>query len=388
MGGTWAPIDGLRFRGTYARAVRAPNIFELFSPVSTGLTNLTDDPCASVNDVGADLPNRGTLTGELLAVCLAQGATAANVQAIAQPIAGQANSTGGGNLDLQPEKSTSWTVGAVFQPDFVPGLSLSLDYYHIRITGAITAPNPDDAITACFGPVNAQGNYTPAAGASTSEACTVIGRDPLTGGLNGDPATTTGLFLSLSNLGTLETSGVDFTVNYRRDLGFAGLDINGVLNWQDEALFQAVPGGLNRNCVGFYSANCAQPIFEWQWSLRTTFSFDDIDLSLLWRHLDSVQYEPGIGTLFSGTLGAGVGPVAGQQVDFNRIAAADYFDLTGRFAIDDHFTITLAIQNLFDKTPPLVGGEAGSTTFNSGNTFPSTYDALGRRFVASARIRF
>jgi outer membrane receptor protein involved in Fe transport len=309
---------------------------------------------------------------------------------IAQPISGQANATGGGNLDLDPEKSTSWTVGAVFQPDFVPGLSLSIDYYNIKITGAITTPTPDDAITACFGPASAGTvpSYNPSAGASGTNACQVIGRDPLTGGLNGDPATTSGLFLSLSNLGTIETSGVDFTVNYRRDLGFAGLDINGVLNWQDENLFQAAPGGLNRECVGFYSANCGQPIFEWQWSLRTTFSFDDIDISLLWRHLDNVIYEPGIGNLFSGTLGASAGPVAGQVEDFNTIGSYDYFDLTGRFAVDDHLTITLAVQNLFDKTPPLVGGEAGSTSFNSGNTFPSTYDALGRRFAIGANVRF
>ena len=92
--------------------------------------------------------------------------------------------------------------------------------------------------------------------------------------------------------------------------------------------------------------------------------------------------------LFSGTLGASTGPVAGQQVDFNRIPAADYFDLTTRFQVDDHLTITLQVQNLFDKTPPLVGADAGSVSFNSGNVFPSSYDAVGRRFVASARIRF
>jgi iron complex outermembrane recepter protein len=71
-----------------------------------------------------------------------------------------------------------------------------------------------------------------------------------------------------------------------------------------------------------------------------------------------------------------------------RIPSYDYFDLTTRVAVDDNFTVTLAVQNLFNKQPPIVGGEAGSTTFNSGNTFPSTYDALGRRYVASARIRF
>ncbi|MGE0290589.1 MAG: TonB-dependent receptor, partial [Bradyrhizobium sp.] len=391
IGGSWAPIRDLRFRGNYARAVRAPNIAELFNPLNTQLTNLTNDPCASVNDSGVDLATRGPIAGELLAVCLAQGATAGNVQAISQPIAGQANFTGGGNLGLQPETSRSWTVGAVFQPSFIPGLSLSLDYYHIRITGAISFPTPDDAITACFGNPDGAGNYSPAAGAAASAACTGIRRNPLNGSLSGDPADTPGLPLALSNLGTLETSGVDFTINYRRNLdilGGVGLAINGVLNWQDENLFQAGPNGINRECVGFYSANCLQPIFEWQWSLRTTLTFDNIDVSLLWRHLDNVVYEPGIGTLFAGTLAASTGPVAGRQVDFNRIGSFDYFDLTTRFAIDDHLTITLSVQNLFDRDPPIVGGEAGSTTYNSGNTFPSTYDALGRRFVAAARIRF
>ncbi|MGE0737456.1 MAG: TonB-dependent receptor, partial [Alphaproteobacteria bacterium] len=386
--GTWAPIRDLRFRGSYSRAVRAPNISELFTPETTGLTNLTDDPCAVLNDTGARI--RPNTTGELRAICLAQGATVANVDAIAQPIAGQVNSTGGGNLALRPETSDSWTLGAVFQPSFVPGLSLSLDYYHILITGAVTAPTTDDAITACFG----ENPLTPAAGASATAACTQIRRDPLTGGLSGDPATTRGLFLSLSNLGRLETSGVDFTLNYRRNLdilGGMGIAFNFVLNWTDESLFQSAPGSLNRECIGYYSTNCGpsgSPQPEWQWSLRTTATFDNIDVSLLWRHLDNMVYEPGIGSLFSGTLGADVGPVSGEQVDFNRIGAFDYFDLTGRIQIDDHLTITLSVQNLFDRRPPLVGGEAGATTFNSGNTFPSTYDAIGRRFVASARIRF
>src|SRR3546814_10438770 len=70
---------------------------------------------------------------------------------IAQPIAGQANATGGGNLNLGPEVGKTWTVGVILQPSFVPRLSLSVDYYSIKITGAITSPTPGDAITACFG---------------------------------------------------------------------------------------------------------------------------------------------------------------------------------------------------------------------------------------------
>ncbi len=187
------------------------------------------------------IPGRPVPTGELRAICLAQGAPAGTIGSIPQPTAGQANATGGGNLNLLPEISNSYTVGAVFQPDFVPGLSLSVDYYHIKITGAVSTPTPDDAITACFGSTLGQ---TPAAGASATAACTIIRRNPGTGALAGDPATTPGLFLSLSNLGILETSGVDFIANYRHDFnwfGGMGLAFNFVLNWTDESKFQASP---------------------------------------------------------------------------------------------------------------------------------------------------
>src|SRR3546814_1513291 len=83
------------------------------------------------------------------------------------------------------EVGKTWTVGVILQPSFVPRLSLSVDYYSIKITGAITSPTPGDAITACFGadPSN------PAAGASGTAACTQIQRDPLTGGLKARKST-------------------------------------------------------------------------------------------------------------------------------------------------------------------------------------------------------
>src|SRR5690606_29610736 len=116
------------------------------------------------------------------------------------------------------------------------------------------------------------------------------------GALSGDPSNTPGLFLSLSNLGVLETSGVDFIANYSRDIGFAGLDLGLVLNWTDESKFQATPGGVNRDCIGFYSANCGLPNPEWMWSQRTTLTFGDIDVSLLWRHIAGTEYERSLWT--------------------------------------------------------------------------------------------
>jgi len=393
VGGTWEPVQGVSIRGNYARAVRAPNIAELFSPVNTGLTNLGVDPCATQKTDGSTL--RPALAGELLAVCLAQGANPGNVQSIPEPISGQVLSTGGGNLNIRPEKSDSYTIGVVLQPSFLPGFSASVDYYNIKVSQAISAPTPADVIGACFG-VGNNGIFNPAAGAAASLACTSIRRDPITGGLSGDPNTSTGLPSTLSNSGSLKTDGIDVSINYATDLtDDIGLALSFVGNYTFQSRFNAFvasPLSVNRDCVGYISANCGSLQPEFQWSQRTTLTFKDVDVSLLWRHLSSFEQEPldviDSGPFFSGTLGQNIAGVGGQTVNFGRIKAYDYFDLSARFNVSETLTFTLSVQNLFDKDPPLTGNNAGTTSFNSGNTFPSTYDALGRRYAVAAKLRF
>jgi outer membrane receptor protein involved in Fe transport len=386
VGLSWEPVDDVKLRGNYARAVRAPNIGELFSPVSTGLTSLATDPCAGSAPVS---------NANLRAVCLAQGAPAGTIGSILNPTAAQANSTGGGNINLAPEKATTWTVGAVFQPQALPGFSLSVDYYNIKVTDEIGAPTSGDVMAACFG--------SPAPSAITSASasnplCTTIRRNPVTGGLDGDPATTLGLPQTLSNSGRLKTDGIDVIANYAKDLGLAKWSSGLVLNYAISQTFNAnvnSPLNTDRECVGYYSANCGftgsmQP--KWQISWRNTFTFGKLDASLLWRHISGMQQEPddvaGSGPAFSGTLPVGFGYREGETVNFGKIGAYDWFDLSLRFNVNDNLTFTAAVQNLFDKDPPVVGSSIGSTAYNSGNTYPSTYDALGRRFAVSARVKF
>ncbi len=407
-GGSWEPVDAIKIRGNYARAVRAPNISELFAPVATGLTAIANDPCASINDAGTVI--RPAPTGTLRAVCLAQGAPAFTLGSIPQPTAGQGNATAGGNINLKPEKSNSWTVGAVIQPDFLPGFSLSVDYYNIKVKGAISAATPGDGIFACFGNPDAAGNFSPAAGSETSAACTAIRRNTNTGGLAGDPVAVPGLFLPLSNLGKIATDGIDLTMNYNSDLGFAKLALSFAGNWTHSQKFQASPTSLNRECVGYFSANCAggagtaadigsiQP--EFSWTQRTTLTFDNVDLSLLWRHISAIQHEPddvlnGAGPSYSGpypgvqsALPGAPAPGSLGNRDFNFIPAYDYFDLATRVGVGDNLTMTFTVANLFNKKPPITGQDVGSASFNSGNTYPSTYDALGRTYRVGARLRF
>lgn len=401
VGLSWEPTADIKLRGNYARAVRAPNIGELFSPVSTGLTTLQSDPCSgqTTNPAALDY-NPGLLPGQnLRAVCLAQGAPLGTIGSILNPTAAQANSTGGGNINLLPETAKTWTAGVVFQPQFLSGFSMSVDYYNIKVEGAITTPTSGDVMDACFKSLSAT--------SATNSACTTIRRNPVTGGLDGDPSTTLGLPQSLSNLGRLSTRGVDVIANYSKDLGFAKWSSGAVVNYTISQKFQATPSAFDRDCVGYFSANCGftgsmQP--KWQWSWRNTLSLGNVDISLLWRHISGMTFEgqtadavdrgfitsgPGKNdTLYSGTLPAGFGSRSGSTVDFNKIPAYNWFDLSARFNVNENFTLTVTVQNLLDKQPPIVGSSAGTTSFNSGNTYPSTYDALGRRFAASARIRF
>lgn len=404
VAGSWEPVDGVKLRANYARAVRAPNIGELFTPLTTGLTNLGIDPCAG---------SAPTTNTNLRNICLAQGAPLGTIGSILNPTAAQANLTSGGNLNLQPEKAKTWTVGLVLQPAALSGFSMSVDYYNIKVTDVVGAPLPGDLIAACFGSITAT--------SATNPACTVIRRNPVTGGLDGDPATTFGLFAPIDNQGKLSTDGIDLLLNYRRDLGFAKLSLNFVGNYTANSKFKATPNGLDRECANYYSVNCSftgsiQP--KYQFSQRTTLTFGKLDASLLWRWINPVNFEPqqladdgaaadaanrGPGGVllpidltrigqpgFQGCPNYETSDEGGCMVEqaFRRIPAESYFDFTLRFNVSDNLTFTVAVQNLFDNKPYLVGNSIGSTSYNSGNVYPSTYDALGRRYAASVRLKF
>lgn len=388
VAGTWAPTPDFKVRGNYQRAVRAPNIGELFSPVSTGLTNLGTDPCQGASPL---------TNANLRAVCLAQGAPAAVIGTITPPTAGQANITAGGNPNVGPETATTWSVGLVFTPAFLPGFSGSIDYYNIKVKNAITTPTPADLIAACFGstPTN------PSAAAATTAACTAIRRNPITGGLDGDPATTGGLFGALSNLGTLGTDGVDLNLAYTTGIGTVfgqegrlSFMFNG--NYTNSSKFQATPTALDRECINQYSVNCGSIQPKYSFSQRTTLGLGPVDVSLLWRWVNKVRFEDQqlADDLAAATASGCTDPAAtdpdGCMIDprFRTIKAYSWFDLTTRFEVSKNFDLTMSVFNLFDKKPPVVGGTIGSTSYNGGNTYPSSYDALGRRFAVSARLKF
>lgn len=360
LGGSWTPVDGFRVRGAYARAVRAPNIGELFQPQVTTLTNRAVDPCQLLLPVG-NATTRAICERQLQLV----GAPTSLIGTIQQPTAGQINQTSGGNPDLDPEKADTYTIGAVLTPAFLPGFAATIDYYNIKITGAIATPSQADVIDACF----AQSD-------PNSTECLLIRRNPLTGQLSGPNDTTFGPFLELTNRGTIRTSGIDFGANYRWDANFATLNfaLNG--NYTISNKFQATPISVNRECVGFYSISCGPIAPEWSWAFRTTASLPTgTDITFRWRYMSGVELEPLVSkaTIFD---------------DYESIGAHSYIDLAFAQQIGDNLRLTLSIENLLNQEPPVVGNTIGTTAFNSGNTYPTSYDAIGRKYRIGLNMRF
>lgn len=372
-GGSWVPVDGLRIRGNYSRAARAPNISELFFPETTGLNNLANDPCAGANPVGS---------AGLTAVCIAQGSPASQIGSILQPAAGQINVTSGGNQNLNFEIANTWTVGFVATPAAVSGLSISVDYFNIQLDGAIGSAGIGDVIDGCYQGVLDFG---------ANPFCQLIERSRTTGGLDGSPDEVRGLLLNLSNLGRIKTDGIDVSVNWGTELtGSIGFDLSVNGTWTNQNRFQAIAGSDDspfRDCVGFYSVNCGSIQPEFVFDTRTSLSFaENALLSLRWRYMSGVEQEP-LDIESQGPAFIGNSALFGD-VDFTQIPSESYFDLTTQFYAMDNLTLTLTVQNLFDNQPAIVGSTIGTTAFNSGNIFPSSYDALGRRYAAAVSFRF
>ncbi|MBU1348079.1 MAG: TonB-dependent receptor [Alphaproteobacteria bacterium] len=367
IGGDWVPVDSLRIRGMFQRAVRAPNIGELFAPQVTGLGNLATDPCQGANINTAQANTGGTLSN----LCRLTGVPAGNIGSVSTPSAGQINILSGGNPDLGPEEADTVTIGVVWQPWFVNGLNLTLDYYDIQIDGAVSSQSSTDVLTGCYSAAS-NPNF------EFNSQCQLINRNPNNGTLNGVEAL--GIALVSSNLGVQRVSGYDLTASYLIDFadwgmsddwGTVALSFNG--NYVTKNEFQATPTSVNRDCIGYYSIACGQPNFEFKTTARATWNLGDFGASLQWRHLDEVIEEPG-GTSY---LPA-----------YSEIDAYDYFDLTGRWDVTDNVRLTLTVANVTDEQPPEVGSGIGPTASNNGNTFPQTYDALGRYYTGGLTLRF
>ncbi len=314
VAGEWAPIDDLRFRGSYQRAVRAPNVIELFSNQSIGLFDLTQganglyDPCAGANPSAT------------LAQCQNTGVTAAQYGTIADNPAGQFNQLGGGNPNLDPEVADTYTIGFIFTPSFIEGLTITADYFDIKVEDTVSTVSPNQSLTQCL----ATGDQS---------FCSLVNRGD-GGTLWANP---TGFIVATNtNIGSVSTSGFDISATYSLDLenfvsGSGSLELEYVGTLLDSLETVSSPTAAPFDCVGFYSSSCGTPNPEYRHKATATWLTPfNADFTLSWRHFGEVEIFGG-GAAFNPTL-----------------ESKDWFVLSGNFYDRANVGFRSGVYNIFD----------------------------------------
>jgi len=349
LGVDYAPVEMARLRGSYQRAVRAPNVHELFDLQSIGLYDNDEDPCA------------GPTPTATLAQCMNTGVTAAQYGTIIDNPAGQYNALFGGNPDLNVETSNSFTLGVVLTP--MKNLSVTVDWFKIEVDDVISTIPPTTTLSQCL----ETGNPL---------FCSLITRDAR-GTLWATPDAR--IVATNANLAKWKTSGVDINASYDMRIGgMGGLGFTFIGTYLKEFKQEPTPGLGTYDCAGLYGPTCGTPLPKWRHKLRTTWSTPwNVDLAVTWRHIDAVlldRTDPH--PLLTGVV---------REVD-RKLGARDYLDVAASWNVNKTFTLRAGINNLLDRDPPL-SAQVGAG-FGNGNTFPQVYDALGRRVFLNATAKF
>jgi iron complex outermembrane recepter protein len=357
----WQPIDDLKIRANEASATRAPNIGELFAPNAQTFPSIASDPCSK--------PTPGNVATNCATQIAALGGgfagepglpnyTLPGGQAALQGVGGNVS----GNINLKPETAHTLTVGAVYSPSWVKGLQATVDYYDIRLTGAIGGLGPNDTLNACYQ-------------ASPTEFATNIFCKQITRQHNATLGPViTQLNFPTFNLGSVKTSGVDGTLNYAFDMG----DIDPGLADQGNWVLS-----LNANYLDSYKTDPGVP------GTTPIVGAGTIGLEH-WKGLLRATYDTG--PLSVTTTVHFVGPALVDKTGVvqlddpaNKVPAYYYFDLNVSYDINNWAQVYAGANNVFDTRPPeIFPGELDTT---GTGTDVDVYDPIGAFLYAGVNFK-
>ena len=357
IAGTWSPVEDITFRASRNRAVRSPNIGELFLNQSIGLF-AGSDPCA------------GATPTATAAQCALTGLPTTLYGSVTPNSAQQYNQFGGGNLNLSPEKADSWTAGVVLTPKgFLSGFTASVDYYNIKVKDAVGTIGAQVILNQCVatgdpffcGKINRTASG-PAAGSLWLDESGFVNNQT-------------------TNTGSFSSAGVDINADYRTTIGNNKLKWEFVGTYLDKYVSQPITNGFTYDCAGFYGITCGNPNpkYRFNTNLKLT-TANDFGFTVRWRYLggvtvDTLSTDPDLAS-----------PGAAPTVD-EKIKAQSYFDLLFALPIKDSMTLRIGVNNIFDRDPPIIS-QASLGGFGNGNTFPGTYDYLGRNVFVNLSADF
>jgi outer membrane receptor protein involved in Fe transport len=337
---TYEPVSSFLVRGSYQRAVRAPNILELFQPQVTNFPSFNPpDPCNATSPL-----RTGANGAQIRELCLAQGLPTTlidNFNYANQQVEGLQ----GGNPELQEETADTITFGVVWRPQLgASDLSVSLDWYDIDIKDAIDDVSAETFVDRCYNTA-----YNPNLELDNFY-CNFFTRNSF----NGEIANAAEV---QNNLGAIRTRGIDLQLDWVADVGPGRLGVNWAATYIDMYDIQELPGDPFTEYGGTIGTDVATAFPEYKWTTTLRYGIAGVDLSARWRFIDSMQDE--------------------GEPDF-KVGSESYFDLTAGYGFSEGalagLSLRAGVTNVTDVDPPLY------PSYVQTNTDPSTYDVLGRRY--------
>jgi len=364
IGGEWQLPVPVKFRTMVQRSVRAPNLQEAFTEQgleagSYSGNNFENDPCSAGNDpVGTGITEQ----------CVATGLPANEVGVWTGTPGFPTDFIFGGNPEVEPEVADTFTVGMVFDIDWLQGMQVSVDYFSLEVEDTI---GELDVSLACFDLAN-----------SANEYCSNIERDPLTYNVSR-------VFEPVVNRGLFTVRGVDTQVTLEADLpsgmaigasGSAGLSASLIWTHTLESSFQETSFGTKFQCAGQFGWPCA---FE-HWTVtypenrvnvNLGYFSGDFSARLAWRWIEGTTN----GILrYGDELGFGWADPA-----LTEIPSESYFDLSFAYRFSDYIMMRFAIANVADTAPVFMADYAMHS-----NTDPSIYDIFGRAYTLGFTLEY
>ncbi len=379
---TWAPVDFARVRASWQQSVREPNFGELFA--SGASAPQIFDPCVAQSQ--AWLASTASGAGTFRGLCIAQGVP---ITGATTAPAGQLNIALSGNTNLSPEKANTTTVGLVvsspFESQWLGRLRGSIDYYQIEVKDPILSIDTNSLLADCYNYYGTNPTYSP-----TYSSCAAIVRagGNLGGGSRIDGPDAKKRFPG-ENGGSINTSGIDFQLDYGFDWEWMGLPswmgtvqanliLTHVLEYS-QADKSFLPEVDYTGTISYFGAGLGTSFPEWKGVLNTRWSmsdlpFGDLAIGARVRYIDAMinrQFAqfPGETSL----LIPGVVP---------NVPATWYTDIDVTWGVTDNIELKLGINNVADQQPRLYGPNVQS------GTDPSTYDVIGRRAFGQIKLRF
>jgi len=349
INGDWRVTENFRFRGGVQEAIRAPSINELYAPRLNNFPNISgQDPCNTTGAIAATYRN-GPNGTQVQNLCNQQS-TVAGGAAFVQP-AGQAQAITGGNPNLTPEESQSWTFGFVANApfgtsySFLEDLYVSVDYWSIELENVIAAVGATTIIQRCFNRDNANPTYD-----INNEWCQLFERSASNGGIENLQTTS-------RNQSFINTSGVDFVVGWNRDFGSIGTyGLNFVTTWVEKFESQTTAVDPVNDFVGTIGSGTGSSTPEWRFTLTNSWEWENVSAQLVTRYIDGMDHAV---TVTGGTA-AGV-------------PATWYNDIRVNYDLNESISLRAGVNNVLNQDPRLYSPNVQA------NTDPSTYDVLGRR---------